>query len=140
LLHDGLLSPQSLVAGSGAATSYPLETVNTLFMMANDSAAAVVDYAGTGRTLAATTADVWISKGGAAPVFAFSVSKQNPASTAVYGVGFRTNNADIERFFVDNVLVAGGATFDRTIPEPATLALLSTISWAACGMTRRRRV
>jgi hypothetical protein len=53
-LHDGTLSPQGTVLG-GAAVSYSQETVNTVFMFANDSASSVVDYAGTGRTLAAPT-------------------------------------------------------------------------------------
>jgi hypothetical protein len=127
-LHDGLLSPQAVVSGSGSATSYSLETVNTVFMIANDTASAVANYAGTTRTVAATTADVWISKDGAAPVFAFSLQRQN-ASTTLAGVGFRTNNADIERVFVDNVLLVNGASFDRSevisIPEPTALAFFA---------------
>jgi hypothetical protein len=127
LIGEGVLSPDSLVAGSGAAVNYSLDTVNTIYMMVNDSAAAVANYASTGRTLAATTADVWISLGGAAPTFAFSVAKQNPTGTP-HGVGFRTNNADIQRVFVDNVLVTDGATFDRTaVPEPASGVLASSL-------------
>jgi hypothetical protein len=123
-LHDGLLSPQSVVAGSGVATNYPLDTVNTAFMIANDTASSLVNYLGTGLTLAATTADVWLSSGGAPPVFAFSLMRQN-AGTTLAGVGFRTNNADIERVFVNNVLLVGGATFDRSlVPEPSGLAIL----------------
>jgi hypothetical protein len=124
LLHDGVLNPQGTLV-SGAAVNYSQETVNTVFMMVNDSAASVVNYEGTGRTLAATTADVWISLGGAAPIYAFTVNKQSTASP-IAGIGFRTNNADIERFFVDNVLLVTGATFDRSqVPEPASVALAS---------------
>lgn len=128
LLHDGALSPQGGTLGGGTI-NYALETVHTVYMMANDSATEVVDYQ-PGRTLAPTSADLWISLGGAAPVYAFSVSKQSTASP-IAGVGFRTNNADIERFFIDNVLVVSGATFDRSaVPEPSTMLLLSlTAMW-----------
>ncbi len=115
-MHDGTLSPQGPVLG-GAATTYALDTVNTLFMFANDSASAVENYAGSGRTLADTSADVWISLAGAAPVYAFSVDKQNaaaPNDTPIAGIGFRSFNADIEQFFVNNVLLLSGASFDRT--------------------------
>lgn len=134
LLHDGLLSPQGVTL-AGGAVNYSLETVNTVFMMVNDSAVAMVDYQ-PGRTLAATSADVWISLGGAAPTFAFSVAKQSTASP-IAGVGFRTNNADIERFYVDNVLVVSGATLDRSaVPEPSSLLLLS-VATAFCTSARQ---
>ena len=138
-LHDGTLSPQGTLAG-GAAVNYSQETVNTVFMIVNDSAASVVNYAGTGHTLAATTADVWISNGGAAPIYAFSVNKQSTTSP-IAGIGFRTNNADIERFFVNDVLLASGATFDRSqVPEPASgvLASLLIVLLGLSGGIRRR--
>ncbi len=135
LLHDGTLSPQGGSLG-GSAVAYSLETVNTVYMMVNDSASELTDYQ-PGHTLAATSADLWISLGGAAPIYAFSVAKQSTASP-IAGVGFRTNNADIERFFVDNVLVVGGASFDRSaIPEPASL-VLAWMAVAAFAMVRLR--
>jgi hypothetical protein len=113
-LHDGTLGPQGTVLG-GAATPYPLDTVHTLFIIANDTASAVANYLGTGRTIADTSADVWISLGGASPTYAFSVDKQNAATlTPLSGVGFRTFNPDVEQFFINNVLVVSGPSFDRT--------------------------
>jgi hypothetical protein len=143
LLRNGNLLPQGTTL-NGAATTYSLDTVHTLYMFVNDSASAVVNYTGTGLTLADTSADVWISLGGAAPIYAFSVDRQNatpPANnTNVSGVGFRTNNADIERFFVDNVLVTGGATFDRSeVPEPATWTLAAAIVTICVAGRRRQR-
>jgi hypothetical protein len=136
LIGEGVLSPDALVAGSGGNVNYSLDTVNTIYMMANDSVAPIVNYASTTHTLAPSTADVWISLGGAAPTFAFSIAKQNPTGTP-HGVGFRTNNADIQRIFVDNVLVTDGATFDRSaVPEPAgaVLAILAaTLSGLVLG-------
>jgi hypothetical protein len=137
LLHDGVLSPQGVTL-SGGPVNYSLETVNTVFMLVNDSASAVVDYQ-PGRTLAATSADVWISLGGAAPTYAFSVAKQSTASP-IAGIGFRTNNADIERFYVDNVLVVSGATFDRiAVPEPSSLLLFSAMVTLCSVIGQRRR-
>jgi hypothetical protein len=122
-LHDGTLAPQGSLVGGGNV-NYAQQTVNTVFMIVNDSASSVVNYAGTGHTLAATTEDVWISLGGTAPLYAFSASKQSTASP-IAGVGFRSNNADIERFFVNDVLLASGATFDRSgVPEPASITLV----------------
>lgn len=138
-MHDGTLSPQGTLITGGAVT-YSLETVNTVFMFANDSASPVVNYAGTTRTLAATSADVWISLGGAAPVYAFSVAKQSTAS-AISGIGFRTNNADVERFLVNDVLLESGATFDRSavVPEPGSAAAVSLLAAGAFGLSRRVR-
>jgi hypothetical protein len=137
VMHDGLLSPQGGTL-SGAAVNYAIETVHTVYMMVNDSASPVVDYQ-PGHSLAATSADVWISLGGASPVYAFSVAKQSTAAP-IAGVGFRTNNADIERFFVDNVLVVGGATFDRSlVPEPATWALAIIVGTICLAVRRMRR-
>jgi hypothetical protein len=56
-LHDGLLNPQGPLL-SGAAVNYALDTVHTIYMFANDSASAVNNYAGSGRTLADTSTDV----------------------------------------------------------------------------------
>ena len=139
-MHDGTLSPQGTIL-AGAAVTYPQETVNTVFMMSNDTASSIANYAGTSHTLAAHSADIWISDGGAAPLFAFSVSEQNSGST-ISGVGFRTNNADIERFFVNDVLVTSDATFDRTaiVPEPSSLimAVFGGLGLAAVSVHRRR--
>lgn len=112
-LREGNLSPQGPVLAGGAVT-YLLDTVNTVYMFANDTETPEANYAGTGLELAATSADVWISRGGNAPEYAFTVDRQNVGTTAISGVGFRTNNADIERFSIDNVLVSTGATFDRS--------------------------
>jgi hypothetical protein len=80
---------------------------------------------------------VWISLAGAAPTYAFSVSKQATTSD-IAGVGLRTNNADIERFFVNDVLLQSGATFDRSaVPEPASVA---TAALFAAGFALSRRV
>jgi hypothetical protein len=137
LLHDGALSPQGGTL-AGGVVNYALETVHTVFMMVNDSAAEVIDYQ-PGHTLAATSADVWISLAGAAPVYAFSVSKQSTASP-IAGIGFRTNNADIERFYVDNVLVVSGATFDRSaVPEPAGWLLVAVAGMTSITQLRSRR-
>lgn len=113
LLHDGLLNSQGTLLG-GAAVNYPLDAVHTVYMFANDSAAAVSNYAGTGRTLADTSADVWISISGGAPTYAFTVDKQNAATTPVSGIGFRSFNPDIERFLINNVLLVSGTSFDRS--------------------------
>ena len=109
------MSPQGTVLG-GAATTYSLDTVHTLFMIVNDSARRG-KLCSTGRTLADTSADVWISKAGRRPgLCVLRGSSRTPPRLQrhVSGVGFRTNNADIEQFFVNNVLVMSGATFDRT--------------------------
>ena len=50
VLLNGVLSPDSLVAGSGGPTNYALETVHTMFMLANDSPNPVTNYRG-GQTL-----------------------------------------------------------------------------------------
>jgi hypothetical protein len=135
-LHDGTLASQGTLVAGGNIT-YSLETVNTLFMMVNDSASSVANYQGTGHTLAPTTADVWISLGGAAPTYAFSASKQSTASP-IAGIGFRTNNADIERFYVNDVSLVSGATFDRSVPEPVSGALASFVA-VIVGLAHRSR-
>jgi hypothetical protein len=146
-LNDGVLAPQTPV-GAPANGSYPINQVNTLFIIANDSAVVSPSYGSPSRTVAPLTADVWLALGNAAPVYVFSVNRQNqpipaPApnnNTPVLGVGFRTNNADVERLLIDNVLVVTDATLDRTaVPEPASLVLLMTLSTAVLGMARRGR-
>jgi hypothetical protein len=120
-LHNGLLSPGSLVAGSGAATAYEKEKVNTIFMVANDSAAAVENYRDS-QTVDPGQADVWVSLAGTDPIFAFSVSNPNVGTPERVpgGVGFRAFTNDIEDFFIDNVLLVSGASFDRsTFNAPA---------------------
>jgi hypothetical protein len=112
VLFNGLLSPDTLVPGSGAAMNYQLEQVHTIFMLANDSANPVANYRG-GQTLDPAQADIWISLNGTDPVFVFSVNKVNP-TTAPQGVGFRTFSADVEELRIDNVLLKAGATFDRS--------------------------
>lgn len=111
-LHNGLLSP-----GGGSATpvAYEKEKVNTLFMVANDTSTAVENYRD-GHTLAAETADVWISLDGAAPIFAFTVPRANTATPERVpgGIGFRAFNNDIEEFLINNVLLVAGASFDRS--------------------------
>jgi hypothetical protein len=132
LLHNGVLSPDQLVAGTGGPVSYPRETVHRLYMIANDSPDAVANYngGGGGQTLEPAQADVWIAMGGATPVYAFSVHKQNPL-LGPYGIGFRTFFADIEEFRIDNVLLESGISIDVTsaVPEPTSLASV------LCGLT-----
>jgi hypothetical protein len=113
LLLNGQMSPDSLVAGTGGPVSYQLNKVNTVFMLANDSASAVTDYR-LGHSLDPARADVWISLDGADPIFAFTLNKQNPTST-MKNFGFRSFTTDIVEFKVDNVLLNPGATFDRSI-------------------------
>jgi hypothetical protein len=112
---DGTLNP--LNANEGAAVNYPVDTVNTLFMIANDTASPLADYQ-PGQTLDSGDADVWLSINGAAPVFAFALSRQN-AATSPQGVGFRSLSGLSERIWVDNLLLVDGATFDRDAFTPA---------------------
>ena len=121
-LHDGSLNPTGTLLG-GLATPYTVDTINTVFMMVNDSLAPLADYQ-PGHTLAATSADFWILRpGDVSPVYAFSVAKQSLASP-IAGVGFRTNSGDAEHFAVDNVFVNSGATFDRSLAGPATATIV----------------
>jgi hypothetical protein len=142
LLHNGVLSPNALVAGTGGPVSYPRETVHTLYMVANDSPFAVPNYngGGGGQTLDPAQADVWISKGGATPIYAFSLHKQNP-SLGPYGIGFRTFFADIEEFRIDNVLLESGisARLTQIVPEPASLASLVCGLMFGMGARQSRR-
>ena len=113
-LHNGAVNPAGTVLG-GTAGTYTAGTVNTLFVVANDTASTVTNYAGSGHDLAPTSADIWIAVGNASPIYVYSVAKQNAATgTAVSGVGFRSFTGDEEHFNVDNVLLQSGATFDRT--------------------------
>ena len=121
LLVDGLLNPNG--SNEGAAINYPKETVNTIWMVANDTATAVENYRD-GQTLDPSDADVWISIAGADPVFAFALNRQNAAQGPI-GIGFRSFSADIGEVLVDNVLLMPGATFDRDqFAPPARLNLL----------------
>jgi hypothetical protein len=116
-LRDGELAPN--LVDEGAAVNYALDMVHTVFMLANDTANPVENYRD-GQTLDPSEADVWISLAGADPVFAFSLTRQNP-TLAPQGVGFRTFSGDTERLFVDNVLLVDGASFDRSVFTPAPL-------------------
>jgi hypothetical protein len=111
---NGTLAP--LAANEGAAVTYPVNTVNTLFMIANDSANTLIDYQ-PGQTLEPGDADVWLSVNGAAPEFAFALTKQNP-TTNPQGVGFRSLSGMSERLWIDNLLLVDGATFARDNFEP----------------------
>jgi hypothetical protein len=120
-LHNGTLNPGSLVSGTGGPVTYEKEKVNTLYMVANDTDAAVENYR-EGHTVSAGQADVWISLDGADPTFAFSVSNSNAANPdrVPGGIGFRAFTNDIEEFLINNVLLADGASFDRsTFNAPA---------------------
>jgi hypothetical protein len=144
-LHDGTLSSGQTKL-SGASATYAQQTVNTVWMVTNDTASAVTNYDGNGHDLAADTADIWLSSGGAAPVLAFTIGRQNASTTltTLQGIGFRTNNADIEDIFVNDLLLTSGATFDRSaVPEPASwlLAVFAGLGLtAAWGFRRRRQI
>ena len=60
----------------------------------------------------------------------------------ISGIGFRTNNADIERFFVNDVLDTSGATFDCTAivpdPRPLLMAAFGGLVLATVSAQRRR--
>ncbi|HEX3599711.1 MAG TPA: PEP-CTERM sorting domain-containing protein, partial [Lacipirellulaceae bacterium] len=113
-LHNGNVNTAGTVLG-GAAGTYTSGTVNTVFLVANDTASTVTNYAGSGHDLAPTSADVWLAVASGTPTYVYSVAKQNAATgTAVSGVGFRSFTGDEEHFNVDNVLLQSGATFDRT--------------------------
>jgi PEP-CTERM motif len=108
-LNNGSLGPDNGLAG--AAVAYDLDTVNTVWMIANDSASSVANYSG-GETLDPAEADVWISLAGDDPIYAFTVGLQNAAP---HGVGFRTfSSGDIEEFYINNVLLVSGVSFDRS--------------------------
>lgn len=126
-LEDGMLGADNGI-GAPADVPYALNTVHRIWMVANDSAAPLVDYMG-GQTLDAGQADVWISLGGAAPVYAFSVSRVNPGP---HGAGFRSFTGNISELLVDNVRIDTGVA----IPEPAGLGVLSM---GAVGLLLRRR-
>jgi hypothetical protein len=116
-LHNGLLSPDAPIAG--AAVAYDREKVHTVFMIANDTDFTTITGYRDGHDLAPLSADVWVSLDGADPSYAFSVVKQNSAAV-IGGVGFRSFNPDVEHFFLDNVLLVDGASFDRsTFDTPA---------------------
>jgi len=111
-LHNGLLSPDQGI--DGAPVAYERETLNTLYMLANDTVdSTLTNYRGE-RTLQPGTADIWISLDGDEPTYAFTILKQNDGVSAIGGVGFRSFNPDIERMFVDDVLLVEGASFDRS--------------------------
>jgi hypothetical protein len=102
---------------TGVATpipAYTQNTVNTLYMFVNDSASTATNYAGSGHDLAPTSEDVWVAANGGSPIYLFTAAKVNTGTPTVQGAGFRTFTGDIEHFQVDNVLVASGASFDRS--------------------------
>jgi hypothetical protein len=110
-------SSQGTVTFTGNATpvvAYTPNTANTLFMLVNDSASTVTNYAASGHDLLAGNEDVWVANGSGTPTYLFTVPKVNTATPTIGGAGFRTFTGDIEHFQVDNVLVASGATFDRS--------------------------
>jgi hypothetical protein len=114
-LNDGSLDPDNGLAGS--SVSYALDTVHRVWMVANDSAGSV--NVG-GQTVDPGEADVFISLAGAAPIWAFTVGKQNDDP---HGAGFRSFTGDVEEVLVDNVSIVSGAV----IPEPAAATLLATV-------------
>lgn len=99
------------LVGGGSSVQYDRNAANTVFMIANDTDAPLVDYQ-PGRTLESKQADLWISLSGAAPEFAFSATKANPTGNP-RGIGFRSFGGDVEEVWVDNVLLLPGATFNR---------------------------
>jgi hypothetical protein len=114
-LVDGLLNPNG--SNEGAAINYTKQTVNTIWMIANDSATAIENYRD-GQTLDPSDADVWISMAGADPVFAFALNRQN-AAQGPHGIGFRSFSGDIGEVLIDNMLLMPGATFDRDAFTPS---------------------
>jgi hypothetical protein len=109
-LHNGTTTFTGVAAPVAA---YTLNTMNTLFMVVNDTTDIVTNYAGSGHDLAPTSEDVWITPAGGSPTYLFSAVKVNTGTPTVGGAGFRTFTGDIEHMQIDNVLVSSGATFDR---------------------------
>lgn len=125
-LNDGSLDPDNGVAG--ASVAYALDTVHTVWMVANDSAAAVNIG---GQSVDPGEADVFISLAGAAPIWAFAVGKQNDNPQSA---GFRSFTGDVEELLVDNVSVVSGAV----IPEPTSATvLLVSMSLLSLGWRRK---
>jgi hypothetical protein len=116
-LRDGMLNPDALA--NGAAVAYTREVVQTIYMLCNDTANPVENYRD-GRTLAANQADVWIQEADGDPVYAFSVNNQH-VGTPNRGIGFRTFTLDTEEFYLNDVLLLTGASFDRSAFESGTL-------------------
>jgi hypothetical protein len=119
-----ILDNGELTADNGVGTTDPIiyseETVNRIFMVANDSAAAVSNYRG-GQTLEASEADVWISLEGADPTYAFSLGMQNPGP---HSAGFRSFTGDFNELWIDNVFLLEGIDFSLTLEPPERLSLL----------------
>jgi hypothetical protein len=112
-LRDGMLNPDFVV--DGLEVAYTREVVQTIYMLCNDTANAVVNYRD-GRNLAANQADVWIQEASGDPVYAFSVANQHEGLPN-RGIGFRTFSFDVEEIYLNNILLNTGASFDRSAFE-----------------------
>lgn len=112
------------------SNTYSLDTSYTIFIIFNDTAAAVSYLGG---TLDATSADVWLEEFGSGTyVKAGTISAFND-QTASYRVGFRTFAAPVQEMWVDNFVLQEGAL---AIPEPSAFLLAGI---GAFAFMRRRR-
>lgn len=138
-IGQGLLRPDDPArSDEGAPVNYALDTVHTVFLFANDTGAPV---AYSGQTLDATETDVWISLGGAAPTFAFTLTEQN-AGKNIAAFGFRNFMDAVEEILIDDVALTIGDTpnFSRSfnfIPEPSAATLVGLTAITLVCRSRR---
>lgn len=125
-LTEGTISNLDTVG----TNSYSLDTVNTLYMIFNDSG---VGVANNGRTTAATSADIWIQQTGGSAYYVGSVNADNTLA-ANYYVGFRTFNSQQHDMDIDNVILTTGAL--TVVPESSTALLIGLVGLAL--LCRRR--
>ncbi|MCH7225899.1 PEP-CTERM sorting domain-containing protein [Haloferula sp. A504] len=114
------------------SNTYSLNTSYTMYLIFNDTGAAV-NYAG--GTVAAGTADVWIEDfGGGNATYAGSVNATG-SQTASYRVVFRSFSTQTQQVYVDNVTAFTGAA---AIPEPSSAFILLGATGGLLLLHRRR--
>lgn len=114
----------------------PFDTVHRVFLVVNDGPTDLLSGAG-GQVVEAGTADVWVSVGGAAPVFAFQVDETN-AGGGTNHAGFRSFNSAEQVTWIDNVVVETGvASAITAIPEPGAALLMSVVVTLVPTLRRR---